>query len=414
MQRNRKQTEPLSCDAADAALWHSLRAALADPSWGRVALAATGVTKLDKAVWGPRSTSDLDRANISRSHLLDVVDNLCYGGSQEAARSDVATAYRDVGTDALVGVYEALLGLVPVVDVSARTFSAWVPADRFALSPIPVAHVMQVPARSPLRYPGGKLWLVPHVRHWLGAAGAETLIEPFAGGAIVSLTAVAEDLVQRAIMVEIDEDVAALWRAALYHGPALAARVAAFVPTVSNVRGVEDTEPGNIVDRAFRTLVLNRTRYAGILHRTAGSIKFGDGRGIASRWYGQTLLNRLSAIEQHADRLSFAQGNGLEMLDEMIAFWGEASTAVFADPPYTTGGGKRAGRGLYNHHEVDHNRLFAQLANSGVAFLMTYDISPEVVDLVDRYGFHAVKVEPRTAKHRTVPEILVTRTPVFD
>ena len=58
----------------------------------------------------------------------------------------------------------------------------------FPVSPIPAANVASVPQRSPLRYPGGKTWLIPHIRAWLGGMDARPrlLIEPFAGGAIVS------------------------------------------------------------------------------------------------------------------------------------------------------------------------------------------------------------------------------------
>ena len=41
-----------------------------------------------------------------------------------------------------------------------------------ALSPIPAVNVAAVPQRSPLRYPGGKTWLIPHVRAWLGGMDA--------------------------------------------------------------------------------------------------------------------------------------------------------------------------------------------------------------------------------------------------
>jgi site-specific DNA-adenine methylase len=54
-----------------------------------------------------------------------------------------------------------------------------------------VVNVSNVPQRSPFRYAGGKTWLIPKIRQWLhyhGGAGKE-LIEPFAGGGIVSLTA---------------------------------------------------------------------------------------------------------------------------------------------------------------------------------------------------------------------------------
>ena len=79
-------------------------------------------------------------------------------------------------------------------------------------SPIPIPNVAQVPQRSPLRYPGGKTWLVPHIRAWFAAIEApQLLIEPFAGGGIASLTAVMENLVPRCLMVELDQDVAAFW-----------------------------------------------------------------------------------------------------------------------------------------------------------------------------------------------------------
>jgi len=41
------------------------------------------------------------------------------------------------------------------------------------------------------------------------------LIEPFAGGGMVSLTSAAEDIVDHVTMVEIDEDVAAVWQTIL-------------------------------------------------------------------------------------------------------------------------------------------------------------------------------------------------------
>jgi len=57
-----------------------------------------------------------------------------------------------------------------------------------------IVNVASVPQRSPFRYPGGKTWLVPYVRMWLKARPhpIEELIEPFAGGGIVGLTAAFE------------------------------------------------------------------------------------------------------------------------------------------------------------------------------------------------------------------------------
>ena len=53
-----------------------------------------------------------------------------------------------------------------------------------------IINVASVPQRSPFRYPGRKTWLIPTVRQWLKQENkiAKELIEPFAGGGIVSLT----------------------------------------------------------------------------------------------------------------------------------------------------------------------------------------------------------------------------------
>src|SRR3989442_10366771 len=82
-------------------------------------------------------------------------------------------------------------------------------------------NVASVPQRSPFRYPGGKTWLVPYIRSWLSRHARRQLnimpvrpaqfIEPFAGGGIASLTVAAEDLADLVTMVEIDENVAAVW-----------------------------------------------------------------------------------------------------------------------------------------------------------------------------------------------------------
>lgn len=280
----------------------------------------------------------------------------------------------------------------------------------FPISPIPAANVAQIPQRSPLRYPGGKTWLVPHVRAWLKATGAPhpLIVEPFAGGAVVSLTAVMEGLADRAIMVELDPDVAAFWRAALKHGDALMARVRDFTPGREEVERLASQRPADTLERGFRTLVLNRTRRGGVLAAGAALIKRGEnGNGVASRWYPDTLVKRLRAIQQHADRLASFEGDGVRLLRDMAIY--RADACFFIDPPYTARGGKRAGARLYAHHTVDHAALFATLAESAANFLMTYDYSQEIVGLVGKHGFHAAAVTMKNGHHDRLRELVITR-----
>ena len=287
--------------------------------------------------------------------------------------------------------------------------------SQFPKSSIEAANVSQVPLYSPLRYPGGKTWLIPHIKKWLLAnSKPKTLIEPFAGGAIVTLTAVMKEWVDRAIIIERDPDVAAFWRAALHHGSELAERVREFRLTPESIRELEGATPheSSGSSRGFRTLVLNRTRRGGILAAGAASIRRGeDDKGIASRWYPDTLVSRLEAIRQHAGRIRFLERDSTAILDDLIKCEG-ADAAVFVDPPYTAGG-RYAGRRLYTYNELDHESLFSMLADRRANVLMTYDASPEITKLIQRFSFHAVRVSMRTAHHYERTELVITRDRLF-
>ena len=80
-------------------------------------------------------------------------------------------------------------------------------------TPRKVINVASVPQRSPFRYPGGKTWLVPRIRQWLTSQfpKPQFFIEPFAGGAITGLTVAFENMAGSVILVEKDEQVAAVW-----------------------------------------------------------------------------------------------------------------------------------------------------------------------------------------------------------
>ena len=300
-------------------------------------------------------------------------------------------------------------------NVDLSDLVSMVAAGPIRTSPIPAANVASVPQRSPLRYPGGKTWLVPHVRAWLETMAPKPvlLIEPFAGGGIVSLTAVMEDLAKRCLMAELDRDVAAFWHAALRFGPEIKERVLAFQPTRDAVNAVAADRSRDVVDHGFRTLVLNRTRRGGILAPGAALIQKGEnGAGVASRWYPETLAKRLDEIGRYADRIVFCETDGMQLLETMLDL-SRQQNVVFIDPPYTAGE-KRAGERLYAHNKIDHQALFGMLADSSVEFLMTYDYAHEVHALVNRHGFCAVQVTMKNTHHARVRELVITRRPVCE
>ena len=268
-------------------------------------------------------------------------------------------------------------------------------------------NVSSVPQRSPLRYPGGKTWLVPEIRKYLAGLDfrPEVFIEPFAGGGIASLTAVMEGYVDRAVLCEKDPDIANLWQCMLDDPEELARRVEGFVATPENVNTVFENASVSGLDAAFRTLLRNRVSRGGIMAKGASVMKQGEnGNGIASRWYAETLAARIRAIGNFADRFDFFQGDGVSLVELCRE---NVEAAFFIDPPYTAAG-KRAGRRLYTYNEIDHENLFERMSRVKGVFMMTYDESPDVIEMARRRGFHLAKVAMKNTHHAVMYELLIT------
>lgn len=270
--------------------------------------------------------------------------------------------------------------------------------------PAKPVNVATVPMRSPFRYPGGKTWFVPYIRKWLKTFGGDIeLIEPFAGGGIVSLTAGFENLAKKILMVEKDEDIAAVWRTILGgQGTWLAEQIISFKITPQNVKAVLDEHPTSLRQRAFITILKNRLHHGGILAHGAGFIKNGEnGKGLRSRWYPGTLKERIMDIAVVRSKIKFIQGDGLEIIEKNLD---RNDVVFFIDPPYT-----KAGRRLYKYHEIDHEKLFDLVEHINGDFLITYDDAPEIKALALQRGFVVEKVLMKTTHHLKKYELVIGR-----
>ncbi|MEO8971544.1 MAG: DNA adenine methylase [Ktedonobacteraceae bacterium] len=279
-----------------------------------------------------------------------------------------------------------------------------------------VVNVASVPQRSPFRYPGGKTWIVPRLRRWLAPsvrqqfglvpAHPTCLIEPFAGGGIVSLTAAAENLAEHVTMVEIDDDVAAVWQT-LLHGEDwswIAQQIGEFDLTYENVAAFLARKDLTLRERAFKTILRNRVNRGGILAPGAGLVKNGEGgKGLKSRWYPATLKRRIEHIVQTRDCITFIHSDGMNVLR---TYSDRNDVVFFIDPPYTAAG-KKAGNRLYKHFELDHEELFEIASKLKGDFLMTYDDNDMIRSLAQRYGFDMQVIAMKNTHHATMKELLI-------
>lgn len=178
------------------------------------------------------------------------------------------------------------------------------------------------------------------------------------------------DLAAHVTLVEIDPDVAAVWKVLLNgQADALAARIRPFVLTDASARETLNSNERNLVSRAFRCLLLNRISRGGIIAPGAGWLKHGeDGKGIHSRWYPETLAKRIESIHALRNKLTFIHGDGLQTLRDFSA---TPRTVAFVDPPYVVKG-RGAGLRLYSHHDVDCEKLFEIARGFSGPMVITY------------------------------------------
>ncbi len=268
----------------------------------------------------------------------------------------------------------------------------------------PLVNVASVPQRSPFRYPGGKTWLIPIVRQWLRQSTIPTnlLIEPFAGGGIVSLTTAFEKLADHITMVEIDEEIAAVWEVVLSgKNKWLAEKILKFDLTHESIKVELDKPNKTVHDIAFCTILKNRIFHGGILAKGSGMIKNGEnGKGISSRWYPKTLHDRIIGIEYVKSKIEFIKGDAFEIIEENL---NNESAYFFIDPPYTV-----AGKRLYTHFDIDHEKLFYLTSKLKGKYMLTYDDTSEIRHLAYKYNLDFRTTPMKTTHHLEKNEIVIS------
>ncbi|MBL7778793.1 MAG: DNA adenine methylase [Chitinophagales bacterium] len=266
-----------------------------------------------------------------------------------------------------------------------------------------VVNVASVPQRSPFRYPGGKTWLIPTVREWLRQNNnKKSLIEPFAGGGIVSLTAAFENLADHITMVELDEEVAAVWEIILNgKNEWLADRILNFELSHENVNKELSNPNKEIKDIAFCTILKNRVFHGGIIAKGSGMLKNGEnGKGIASRWYAKTLADRIRAINFIKHKIQFLQTDAFKVIEQNSD---NKNAYFFIDPPYTI-----AGKRLYTYFDIDHEQLFYLTSKIQGKFMLTYDDTEEIRAFADKYHLAYRTIPMKTTHHLEKNEIIIS------
>jgi DNA adenine methylase len=276
------------------------------------------------------------------------------------------------------------------------------------VDPSQIVNVASVSHRSPFRYPGGKTWLVPLITQWLLSKEKRPryFIEPFAGGGIIGLSVAFEKLANQIILVELDDQVASVWKTIISGNYEwLAKKIENFDLNSENVDEALNQKALSTEELAFQTILRNRVNRGGILAPGAGRIKNGEnGKGLKSRWYPETLAKRILEIGKVRERITFIQGDGLKMIE---IYSQDQNSVFFIDPPYTADG-KKAGTRLYTHYAIDHEKLFNLAEKINGDFVMTYDDAAGVKQMAERHGFVTKSIAMKNSHHAEMAELIIS------
>jgi DNA adenine methylase len=235
---------------------------------------------------------------------------------------------------------------------------------------------------SPLRYPGGKGSLTPFFRQLLSAQTqpAEVFVEPFAGGAGVSLRLLVEGRVERIVLNDLDAGIAAFWRSVFHSTEELATLIENAEVAIDNwhrQRAIRAKAKDSVDDLAlgFATFFLNRTNRSGILGaRPIGGLAQAGKWKLDARFNKPALAARVRALGAFRDRVTIAEQNGATLVAGFLS----PGAFIYADPPYLTQG---ADLYLDAMTWADHAKLAANLARSRGLWMVTYDHDARVGEL---------------------------------
>jgi DNA adenine methylase len=252
--------------------------------------------------------------------------------------------------------------------------------------------VKRVEAVSTLLYAGRKSWFVKYSAKYFRKHPCTTLIEPFAGSAVVGLSLLHAGMIEHLLLVEKDRRIVRLLRG-MVNDPKLADRYAAFKCTRENVERLLRDEKS-----AFRYLVQSRC---------ANRAKFDGGlrTDIDARWCRDLVVKNLRRVHAMRERITVIEGDGLEVMRQ---YADDPSVGCFADPAYTADV-KSKGDTVYRYHKIDHQKLFSCLSRWRGPFLMTEDNSRTVRRLALCYRFISKKVGMVTAGNKKKNELMLWR-----
>lgn len=241
---------------------------------------------------------------------------------------------------------------------------------------------MATNTRSILRYPGSKARFCAFISKAiaLNAARPRLFVEPFCGGASVSIALLEDGVVEEIAINDVDPLISQLWSTVFSKLGAkwLANQVLEVPLSVDEWRRQKALKPASQREAALKCLYLNRTSFNGIIHKSGPLGGWGQkSLQIGVRFNRQRLSDRILELSALRDKVTVSNQGWLDFCER---FSSNESAVFYLDPPYYHKAEQLYGH-TFDEHEHENLRNFLHKFNR--PWLLSYDDAQEVRDLYE-------------------------------
>ena len=267
---------------------------------------------------------------------------------------------------------------------------------------------------SPLRYPGGKACIFDMTKDILVGHNLSgwQYAEPYAGGCGLALSLLFDGVVSKLHLNDIDLSIATFWESLIFHTDELVDRVENVTFTIEEWRKQKQIQKekltANPLDLAFSTLYLNRTNRSGIIKAgVIGGLAQTGNYKMDCRFNKADIISKIYAI---AKRQSDICIYNLDAIDFIHRVENQENLVLMIDPPYYNKG-QTLYANFYRHD--DHAKIADILTNTTLPWILTYDNTPEIIELYRDFNQYSFNINYSVANKRVGSELLIT-SPIFN
>lgn len=268
---------------------------------------------------------------------------------------------------------------------------------------------------SPLRYPGGKTKIYQKVKNLIEVAdlGANTYIEPFAGGFGIGINLLLDGVVTNVILNDYDTHIYNFWKAVLEHTEDLVELIDDTQISIDErkiQKSIYDNPLSDELRDGFATLFLNRVNYSGVIKGgPIGGISQNGKYKIDCRFNKEEIKNRITKIANYRSCILLHNKDASDLIIECLE--DSKSKAFFnIDPPYVAKGSK-----LYTNYfkESDHRALEKVISANlqDVPWITTYDDCELIRDIYKQYYMLGYSIQHNVRNSVQGEEVVITNIP---